>query len=270
MGARGGPVYRTQSHHVWAGPDGSRGQQLSVFFSAKMLDLVATVPAALGDTIAQFELPHLCDARPHEDPNVEAWLERWLDGVVGSKEAEDAEVMTLEGSCLAGLSELAAERPEVCPLLQAQLRCFEVSLGSWLEQWPLAEPQRKGLSGGVQTAEEMELELYAALALSPGLVAQEEVIDRFRQVAIGWIFKLDSLYGLDILSQPERFSLAAEGGSRLSLLWWSAQEVVELLRCPFFRPKELSLWRFVRRWFLEGAGSTLGEEAGELEAMLLE
>eukprot|EP00913_Durusdinium_trenchii_P033286 g31161.t1 len=27
-----------------------------------------------------------------------------------------------------------------------------------------------------------------------------------------------------------------------------------LLQCPYFRPPEINLWRFARRWFVEGSG----------------
>lgn len=74
-------------------------------------------------------------------------------------------------------------------------------------------------------------------------------MDGFRQTAASWIFKLESLYGLDLFQQPERIP-----HSRLSMLLWELPEVDVLLQCPYFRPPEINLWRFARRWFVEGSG----------------
>lgn len=79
---------------------------------------------------------------------------------------------------------------------------------------------------------------------------------QFRQVCLGWIFKLHSLHDLKILTQHERINAAVpQNGERLSMLWWDISEVSELLRCAFFRPIEMELWQFAKRWCLEGAGA---------------
>lgn len=267
MGAHGaqGAVLRTAQHHLWTGP-GLRDASLEVRIDPGTLDLVAPVPEGQADAIAQFELPQLCDTRPHEDFYLEAWLQRWLeDGLPGEEDLE-AEAMHLEARCLVPLRALAAERPEVCPLLSSMLSRFEDAISGWLLQWPRAEPPREGLptQWGKQTAEEMELELHAALAMlggctgarreEPLLPGHEEAVEHFQQVALGWIFKFDSLYGLQVLTQHERL-LQSNVSPRVSMLWWQLGEVSALLRCPFFRPSELDLWRFARRWCIEGAGS---------------
>eukprot|EP00931_Biecheleriopsis_adriatica_P046952 TRINITY_DN27023_c0_g1_i2.p1 TRINITY_DN27023_c0_g1~~TRINITY_DN27023_c0_g1_i2.p1 ORF type:complete len:616 (+),score=127.29 TRINITY_DN27023_c0_g1_i2:31-1878(+) len=264
MGLHGAPgVFRSQPHHIHAGP-GLRNSLLAVSFDPKILDLVAPVPDGQSMAIAQFELPLVCDMRPHEDSYVEAWLQRWLDEGPG-----DDEAMILEASCLPQLQALLAERPEVCPMLRHLLGRFEAAIAQWLLDWPACEPPCQGFSGAQSAGspEELELELHAVLALVGGCVGRqaqqamlpasyEDAMGHFRQVACGWIFKLESLYGLEIISQPERVSPALQGnGERLSVLWWDLSEVSELLRCAFFRPSEISLWRFAKRWCLEGAGA---------------
>eukprot|EP00930_Biecheleria_cincta_P094869 TRINITY_DN8649_c0_g1_i1.p1 TRINITY_DN8649_c0_g1~~TRINITY_DN8649_c0_g1_i1.p1 ORF type:complete len:620 (-),score=161.91 TRINITY_DN8649_c0_g1_i1:50-1669(-) len=214
---------------------------------------------------------------------MEAWLQRWLEDGLPGEEDLQAEAMHLEARCLVPLRALAAERPEVCPLLSSMLSRFEDAISGWLLQWPQAEPPRSGLPmhWGKQTAEEMELELHGVLALlggftgarreEPLLPGHEEAVEHFRQMALGWIFKFDSLYGLQVLTQHERLlqSSVTANAQRVSMLWWELDEVSVLLRCPFFRPSELDLWRFARRWCIEGAGSAAlatsqaGQEAGD-------
>lgn len=263
--------HTTPPHHLWASPGvrpGDPQEPLVIGFDQSALDFVVKLPPKLGDSISQFELPQLCTARPHEDPHVEAWLERWVDGI-GPSEGQDS--LEITGRSLLGLISLAGERPEVCPMFVGQLERFESILASWLKKWPLAEPSREGLVrtsegalDGAPAPEDLELELYVALdLLRAGVPRRDDVGVHFRQVAHGWIFKLESLYSLSLSSQPERVATAAaaainSGGSslawQLSLLSWHITEVEELLRCPFFRPQEQSLCRFAQRWWLEGAG----------------
>lgn len=290
MGILGSEVYRPPAHHVFAGP-GLRSETkngLVASFNLQTLDLEAVLPVSTSEAIVQFELPHICDSRPHADANVEAWLQKWLDGVDCASDR-----IVLEARCLPQLKELLEERPEVCPILQKQLRLFEAALSSWLMQWPVEEPERKGIMSRANTsssksASDMELELHAVLLLlggckgdrflEPLLPAPEplevDASDRFRQVALGWIFKLHSLHGLSVLTQHERMAAAPEGGaSHLSLLSWTADEVLELLQCPFFRPPESELLDFVQRWFSEGVGDAESRQensAAISEALLWE
>ncbi|CAE7258015.1 RNF43, partial [Symbiodinium necroappetens] len=144
-----------------------------------------------------------------------------------------------------------------------------VALVAWLEEWPPAEPHRQGLcvSSGEISPELLELQLHSVLALlgEGGLLAalseHQAVVDGFRSVAIAWIFKLHSLYGLEILSQHER--VTAKSASHLSMLSWELFQVEELLQSPFFRPQEMSLWRFAKRWCVEGAGAPAFTEESE-------
>lgn len=105
----------------------------------------------------------------------------------------------------------------------------------------------------------MELELHASLDLvrsGVGVATGMEVVEQFRQVANAWIFKLHSVYGLPLLSQPERVLRATCGTwPHLSLLRWDAAEVADLLRCPFYRPEEQDLLRLVEGWWLERGGA---------------
>jgi hypothetical protein len=214
---------------------------------------------------------------------METWLARWVDGIepegIPGEELRQEESLLFTGHTLLSLTSLANERPEVCPMLCSQLNNFENILAAWLREWPQAEPVRQGLprrSEGMlcraPTAEELELELHTALAFLRFGVPQTSVAltpqlaAHFRQVALGWIFKLESVYGLSLSHQPERAAAAmataagATGGLepwQLSLLNWDAAEVEQLLRCPFFRPQELSVWQFARRWQLEGFGVAL-------------
>jgi len=170
----------TPSHHLWSPPGFRAGDPQGAFvvgFDRFALDLVVKLPPKVGDAIAQFELPHLCTARPHEDPHVEAWLERWVDGIDprGNAAPED-ESLELTGRTLLSLTSLAGERPEVCPTFFSQLERFESALASWLREWPLAEPAREGLPrtksvggcalDGAPSAEELELELCRARFLA--------------------------------------------------------------------------------------------------------
>eukprot|EP00929_Paragymnodinium_shiwhaense_P119296 TRINITY_DN91188_c0_g1_i1.p1 TRINITY_DN91188_c0_g1~~TRINITY_DN91188_c0_g1_i1.p1 ORF type:complete len:685 (+),score=163.60 TRINITY_DN91188_c0_g1_i1:53-2107(+) len=274
-------VYETTPHHLWAGKPGARPHEpkepLRVAFDADLIDFTARLPAEAGEAICQFELPHLCEARPHEDPTVEAWLLCWLDGIGG--EVEEAVSLgnkepppLLTGAVYPGLAALAAEKPEVCPLLRGQLKEFDESLASWLRGWPAAEPLRDGLPKGPEPGHrwpriaEFELELYAALALfrsqaGSSLPRSSEplLVGNFCQMALGWIFKLDAVYGLSLLEQPERMLAAgACQHAGLSLLEWHVSQVSELLGVPYFRPEEQTLWRFARRWWLEGGGMSAG------------
>jgi len=258
-------AHQTPPHHLWASPGIKAADPpppLIVVFDYNALDFLVVVPSQVSDAILTYELPHLCDARPHEDPNVEAWLAKWQDG------DEQGGEFSLPARCLPGLTALTAERPEVCPMLRSQLERFEKAMAAWLKEWPQAEPPRLGLPrtdgslDGAPPAEVLELELYTALYLLRDALPRNsaaltrEVAEDFRQVAFGWIFKLDSLYKLSVTAQPERVSTAANGaGAQLSLLNWAAEEVIDLLRCPFFRPQEFSLWCLARRWWLEGLGA---------------
>lgn len=282
-------VHQTAQHHLWTGP-GLRKASLEIRFDPQTLDLVALIPEGQADAIAQFELPQLCDIRPHEDFYVEAWLCRWLEDGPPGEEDLQAEGMHLEGRCLLPLRALTAERPEVCPLLSSMLCLFEDAISNWLLQWPRAEPSREGLpmQWGKQTAEELELELHAVLSMlggGAGIQREEPLlpfhvgtVEQFRQVAFGWIFKLDSLYGLQVCTQHERLqqSNVAVNAQRVSMLLWELGEVSELLRSAFFRPLEVDLWRFARRWCIEGAGSTAlatsedGEGVQDVDDMISE
>ncbi|CAJ1420721.1 unnamed protein product [Effrenium voratum] len=255
-------TYRPQPFHV-LGP-GIRGGEFSVRFDAELLDLVAPVPKDQSESATEFELPLLLAQRPHEDPAVEAWLCRCLD---------TGAALTLEARCLVKLQKAVEEQPEVCPVFRNLLSRFETALAGWLEQWPEKEPMREGLCApwlcSKQSAEELELELHSVLALVGGLRGQrgppllpdyKEAMDTFRQVASGWIFKLDSLYGLEILNQHERIG-------DLSMLSWELCEVEALLVCAYFRPPEMKIWHFARRWCVEGAGApAFSEEGAERQA----
>jgi len=98
------------------------------------------------------------------------------------------------------------------------------------------------------------------------VVLSSDIAENFRLVALGWIFKLESAYGLSILSQHERVTAASASAAalsnaetwQLSLLTWDIGEIEQLLRCPFFRPRELSLWNFAQRWRMESTGPPNG------------
>eukprot|EP00927_Polykrikos_kofoidii_P049099 TRINITY_DN43226_c0_g1_i1.p1 TRINITY_DN43226_c0_g1~~TRINITY_DN43226_c0_g1_i1.p1 ORF type:complete len:697 (+),score=108.87 TRINITY_DN43226_c0_g1_i1:124-2214(+) len=298
----GTAALQTPPYHLWSGAPGLRTgepkEPLNVTFDVDTADFISSLPLEAGEAICQFELPHLCETRPHEDPLVEAWLLCWLDGVGGEVEAAaqqglEEPALVLTGATLSGLSALASERPEVCPLLRSQLCRFEQALAARLQAWPPGEPMREGLVGPAAptgerpSAAELELEIYAALdllrdsnvdgvseggdfeinrslisgffpALTPKLVSD------FRHVAVGWIFKLELLYGLYVVDQPERVCASGDGAwSRLSILSWDSNQFQQLLSCPFFRPEESQVWRLARRWWLEGNGQTLGPEQQE-------
>lgn len=277
-------AYTTPSHHLWASP-GIRVvdplQKLTIDFDRLSLDFVVRLPRKVGEAISDFELPHLCPLRPHEDPHIEAWLARWVDGIEPegmTRESSFEESLLFTGHTLLGLTSLANERPEVCPMLRSQLENFESILAAWLREWPQAEPARDGLARtregmlcSAPTAEELELELHTALAFLRSGVPQTSVAlssqlaTHVKQVALGWTFKLESVYGLPLSHQPERAAAAAAtaanatGGLepwQLSILSWDVVEVDQLLRCPFFRPQELSVWQFAQRWQLEGFGAS--------------
>lgn len=290
----------SQPYHLWAPPGHSALEQLDplvVSFDVSCLDLVSPLPDKISHVIADFELQHLCDLRPHEDPRVEAWLCRWADG-----EGGDGPIV-LTASSAPALAELAAERPEVCPLLRKELTRFDAAVAAWLTSWPANDPWRKGLPrnssrwGGI-TPEEIEVELHSVLSLcraaldaaamtavtggvvvpslSPAPVPPTwcQAAEHFKEVAVGWIFKLESIYGLPLVDQPERMAVAESRGlahdafhgfQALSLLRWDASEMTELLRCPFFRPREDSLYNVLQRWASEGSGAAMGAEA--LDAM---
>jgi len=291
-------AYTTPSHHVWAPPGIRAGdplQNLSLDFDRLSLDFVFRLPRKVGDAISDFELPQLCTVRPHEDPHMEAWLARWVDGIepegsVG-EELPSEESLLLTGHTLLSLTSLANERPEVCPMLCSQLNNFESILAAWLREWPHEEPLRDGLarvSGGTRSsalaAEMLELELHMALAFlrtdAPltSVVLTPELTSHFRQVALGWIFKLESVYGMPLSQQPERAAAAMAtttsltGGLepwQLSLLSWNVVEVQQLLRCPFFRPSEMSLWQLAHRWQLEGLGASLADAELPIDELLV-
>jgi len=87
---------------------------------------------------------------------------------------------------------------------------------------------------------------------------------------------------LTVSSQPDRAMAATTAAAsalgigepwQLSLLSWDITEVEELLQCPFFRPQEISLWRFAQRWRIEGAGgptNTVDMDASISDALLWE
>jgi len=280
-------VYQTPPHQLWASP-GVRADEpapsIVVVLDARELDLVMVVPEEVGETIVEFELPHLVEVRPHRDPGIEAWLERWLDCVSDNAGNNDYASLAFPARCIAGLSELVTQRPEVCPLLRSQLMHAERALVEWLRSWPRVEPAREGLPQGsivggppAPSVAELELELYVALTFVRDCTLSQSVAENFRQVAIGWICKLDSLYGAGIADQPERLSAvvgeskenAAVIATRLSLLAWGADEIAELLRCPFFRPQELTLRRLARRWWLEGShNGTAGHNGDAADARI--
>ncbi|CAK0858954.1 unnamed protein product [Prorocentrum cordatum] len=249
---------------------------MSVAFNPDTLDLEADVLGQIAEEILDSELPHLCEVRPHEDPLVEAWLQRWVDG-----EDAGADRLQLQSSCLVPLLTLAMERPEVCPNFCGQLSEFEHALEGWLRAWPPAEPPRRaGPGAGGPSAEALELELHGVLALlrgevyslalleegrppemrQPPVALGGEPADSFRGVAMGWVLKLDLLYGKPVLQQPER--MAAAVGPRaqhgLSLLRWDVDQMEQLLSCAFFRPDEDHLWELAQQWLQENGG---GEEA---------
>ncbi|OLP87378.1 E3 ubiquitin-protein ligase RNF43 [Symbiodinium microadriaticum] len=258
-----GREFRPQPFHVLAGPGLRTGERLAVEFDAAILDLVAPVSKIQAESVVEFELPSLFDQRPHEDATVEAWLQKYLDS--GGRDGE----IVLEAKCCAKLQLAIEEQPEVCPVFRHLMSQFEVALVAWLEEWPPAEPHRQGLclSSGEISPELLELQLHSVLALlgEGGLLAalseHQAVVDGFRSVAIAWIFKLHSLYGLEILSQHER--VTAKSASHLSMLSWELFQVEELLQSPFFRPQEMSLWRFAKRWCVEGAGAPAFTEESE-------
>lgn len=268
MGAptNGPSVYRTPAHHLWASPGypaKERPALLEIGFDVDRLDLVSPLSEEVSEVISQHELPHLCDSRPHEDPYVEVWLSRWADG----EGLEGGEPLELSALALSGLIALTEERPEVCPLLRSHLGRFEALLASWFKEWPRTEPWRGGLPKNAvrhhgPTAEEAELELHAALAvvrsgvLPAASQALRESAEHFRLVALGWILKLDSLYGLSMVEQPDRLGQIAsvDDECRLSLLQWEASEISELLGTQFFRPQETDLLRFTQRWLSEAPG----------------
>jgi len=261
-----GGEFRPQPFHVLAGPGLRTGERLAVEFDAAILDLVAPVSKIQAESVIEFELPSLFDQRPHEDSTVEAWLQKYLDS--GGKDGE----IVLEAKCCAKLQLAIDEQPEVCPVFRHLLSQFEVALVAWLEEWPPAEPRREGLCVSSEISPELlELQLHSVLALlgEGGLLAvlseNQAVVDSFRSVAIAWIFKLHSLYGLDILSQHER--VTTKSASHLSMLSWDLFQVEELLQSPFFRPQELSLWRFAKRWCVEGTGApAFAEESEDAES----
>mmetsp|Transcript_17682 Transcript_17682/g.37560 ORF Transcript_17682/g.37560 Transcript_17682/m.37560 type:complete len:664 (+) Transcript_17682:84-2075(+) len=280
MGARGPSTYRPSPHHIWS-PPGHRAEAapppLAVRFDPVALDLVAQIPESLSESISQFELPSLCEWRPHKDPRVESWLRRWLDGEEVPASGRGGGIV-VESRVMVALQGLAAERPEVCPLLRSQLDLLGGNVATWLLEWPRAEPWRtSGLprsseEGLPLSAEEMEVELHAVLAVLRGSVLPPGVRDagqRFYEVATSWVFKLDSLYGLDLLGQPGRLvqALGEEAGQALSLLRWEPNEVVALLQCPFFRPPEQDLWNFARCWQPEGSSAEVGGVTGAEEAL---
>eukprot|EP00421_Protoceratium_reticulatum_P027965 CAMPEP_0168463150 /NCGR_PEP_ID=MMETSP0228-20121227/54902_1 /TAXON_ID=133427 /ORGANISM="Protoceratium reticulatum, Strain CCCM 535 (=CCMP 1889)" /LENGTH=191 /DNA_ID=CAMNT_0008478587 /DNA_START=47 /DNA_END=619 /DNA_ORIENTATION=+ len=160
-----GQVFRTPAHHLWSTPGhraDTEAPPLSVVYDADMGDLVVQLPEPVTETILRCELPHICDLRPHEDPRVEAWLLRWVDGEGGDGP------LIVQALTLATLQVLTSEQPEVCPLFCTQLGRFEKALDRWLLDWPAAEPWRAALPAsarGGPTAEVLELELHAALAL---------------------------------------------------------------------------------------------------------
>eukprot|EP00928_Gymnodinium_smaydae_P043502 TRINITY_DN29131_c0_g1_i1.p1 TRINITY_DN29131_c0_g1~~TRINITY_DN29131_c0_g1_i1.p1 ORF type:complete len:684 (+),score=192.01 TRINITY_DN29131_c0_g1_i1:37-2052(+) len=297
MGAWGAarPELSSPAQQLWAAPPraaaSAAAASATAAFDPASLDLVYPLEESLGGAIAEFELPHLCDLRPHEDAVVEAWLRRWADG-------EELGPAVLEARALPGLRGLVQERPEVCPLLAAQLNRFEEQLTAWLAEWPRLEPQRNGFGGasaqqGAPSPEALELELHAVLALvqreglcCQGLVPASEsglnvssafasgaprtalavAGERFCEVATGWIFKLDTVYGLDLAGQPERIAAAAgeTAASYLSVLAWDLGPFAALLRCPFFRPAEARLVRLARRWSALRDGT--GADAADLDA----
>jgi hypothetical protein len=222
------------------------------------LDLSARLAEDLGEAIVQFELPALCELRPHEDPYVEDWLRRWAD-------FEDDGPITLELRSLVGLRQLAAERPEVCPLLRTAVSRFEEAASAWFTEWPRVEPWRKDRDAVVApSSTDVELELHAVLSVARGLAGTtlQQGASHFCQVAMGWIHKLDSVYGLSIPEQPTRIArlVDEEMSSLLSLLSWDTVQLVELLRCPFFRSDEHKLWSFAQAWCLVQGAPALEDE----------
>eukprot|EP00435_Cladocopium_sp_Y103_P005552 s361_g1.t2 len=251
-------LYRPQEFHVLSGPGLRSGDHsFGPNFDPELLDLVVEVPKSQSESVTEFELPLLFDQRPHEDPILEAWLGKTLDN-------PDKAMVVLEARCLQKLQQAVEDQPEVCPVLRNLLSRFEASIAQWLSSWPHAEPLREGLtvaSCSKQSAEMLELELHSVLALQGGmapgpqqppfLAESEETLDAFRQEAAAWLFKLEALYGLELINQPERMVQHP----RLSMLCWELPEVEALLQCPYFRPPEMSVWRFARRWCLEGGGA---------------
>lgn len=251
-------VYRPQEFHVLSGPGLRSGDHsFAANFDPELLDLVVEVPKSQSESVTEFELPLLFDQRPHEDPILEAWLGKTLDN-------PDKALVVLEARCLQKLQQAVEDQPEVCPVLRNLLSRFEASIAQWLSSWPQAEPWREGLTlcaSCSQSAEMLELELHSVLALQGGMAPgpqqppflpeSEEALDAFRQEAAAWLFKLEALYGLELINQPERLAQHP----RLSMLSWELPEVEALLQCPYFRPPEMSVWRFARRWCLEGGGA---------------
>lgn len=250
-----------------------------VVFNPATLDLEADVLGPIAEDILDSELPHLCEVRPHEDPLVEAWLQRWVDG-----EDAGADRLGLEVRCLAPLLQLAMERPELCPNFCGQLTEFERAVQDWLYSWPRIEPPRPGAKAapGAPTAEDLELELHGVLAMlrgevyalslseegrqlemrQPSIALGGEPADSFRSVAMGWVLKLDLLYGMHILQQPDRMAAAVGPAVShgLSLTRWDVDQVEQLLACAFFRPDEDRLWKLAQQW-LQESGS--GDEESE-------
>eukprot|EP00913_Durusdinium_trenchii_P029561 g27710.t2 len=247
-------VYRPQAFHVLSGPGLRSGEDgLGVSFDADLLDLVAPVPKCQSESVREFELPMLFGCqRPHEDPILEAWLCKtftssdWIPSVfrallcsvfraAASVTQTSTEAVTLEAQCLLKLKGAVEEQPEVCPVLRNLLSRFEAAIARWLEAWPPEEPAREGLwaPASSKTAEMLELELHSVLALLGGLAGargapllpeSKDSMDGFRQTAASWIFKLESLYGLDLFQQPERIP-----HSRLSMLLWELPEAPKQL-----------------------------------------
>lgn len=251
--------------HLWAVP-GRRATDIEdaprCTFQMSTLELVMPIHQVTGRKIIEFELEHICPIRPHPEAAVEAWLTTWADKG-GSHES--GPLMIGSGS-FTGLQSLVAQNVGVAPLLRAQLERFEQALCDRLVEWPAAEPSREGNStSSGPSAEELEIQLYAVL--SYGLFWRDNgaparavaAIDHFRQVCMGWIFKLDALYGLSLLCQPERFSssaLLSDGDrSRLSIMNWIPEQITELLQGVFFRPEEKILWQFAKTWWLAGGYS---------------